>query len=349
MPAQPNQLPPGATPIFGLVIAAVLALSSQGVEPVPLSLTFQPSGPELSWTAAQTLPDGSQRRPVFELQRSDDLIQWKPLGERLRARIADLDPSLRVTDTAPNGTGFYRLLTLEPETPARLASDGAAAFGYGPAFDEALAGIGQISPDAFAARFPAPGGYLPQITWDPTTAAFWGEFNADVDALNVGKTPEHPDYRLFDTRLADPELAVLKTQGFVVSERLGSGTFADLFYKIWKDDLPVFISSDALLHAWHRTFDAMLEETEETFLFNAVESLLRGMAGQIARADAEVGNGVLKDSLLDADWFIAVARSLLAGLDQPPVPSVLKQDTRVAQTLADVRAEQLKDVPDFMG
>jgi hypothetical protein len=33
-------------------------------------------------------------------------------------------------------------------------------------------------------------------------------------------------------------------------------SFADVFYRLWKDELPVFISCDALLQAWHRTYDA---------------------------------------------------------------------------------------------
>src|SRR5690349_5614274 len=73
------------------------------------------------------------------------------------------------------------------------------------------------------------------------------------------------------------------------------------------------------------------------------------MASQLTVASAEVGNGVLQDSLRDADYFLAVARSLLAGTNNPSVPSVLGQDARVAQTLADIQAEQLKTVVDFMG
>ncbi len=209
--------------------------------------------------------------------------------------------------------------------------------------------IGQISPDEFAARFPNPATYLPKLSWDPTTAQFWNEFNTDVEAHNVGTPEDQPGYRRFDTRLTPKELAVFKTNGFVVSERLGSGTFADLYYRLWKDDLPVFISTDALLQAWHRTYDGMLEELEETYLFNSVGRMLDGMAGQVAAADAAAGNGVLRESLRDADWFLAVARSLLAGSNAPPAASVLGQNARVAATLADIREEQLKPVPDFMG
>ena len=107
----------------------------------------------------------------------------------------------------------------------------------------------------------------------------------------------------------------------------------------WHNDLPVFISCDTLLQAWHRTYDAILEETEETYLINSAQTILDGMASQLTVASAEVGNGVLQDSLRDADYFIAVARSLLAGTNNPPVPTVLGQDARVAATLADIQAD----------
>ncbi|MCI0536623.1 MAG: DUF3160 domain-containing protein [Verrucomicrobiales bacterium] len=145
------------------------------------------------------------------------------------------------------------------------------------------------------------------------------------------------------------ELALLKKNGFVVSERLGAHSFGGLFYHLWKDDLPVFISCDSILQAWHRTYDALFEEIEETYLFDSVEKMLNGMVSQVNVAASEVGNGALKDSLLDADYFLTVARSLLAGTDVPLVASPLGQDARVAETLADIKAEKLKEVPDFMG
>src|SRR5689334_5611629 len=83
-------------------------------------------------------------------------------------------------------------------------------------------------------------------------------------------------------------------------------SFADVFYRLWKDDLPVFISCDAVLQAWHRTYDAMLEEVEETYLFNSMETLLDRMAAQVGAAATQAGSGVLKDSLQDADYFLAV-------------------------------------------
>jgi hypothetical protein len=244
--------------------------------------------------------------------------------------------------------GFYRLLTVPPPQVAKLEQGGAEVFGYADAFAQELARIGQISPEQFAALYTNSANYLPELSWDVTAAQFWKEFAAEPSQINVGKTNGQPGYRYGDYRLNAEELEVFKKYGFVVSERLRSDSFAGAFYQLWHDDLPVFISCDALLHAWHRTFDAMLEETEETYLMNSVQTMLDTMAAQVPNASAEVGGGVLKDSLYDADYFLAVARSLLAGSNGPGY-SAFGQDARVVATLADIQAETLKPVPDFMG
>ena len=332
--------------ILAVSLAAVKNLAAQ-----PPMLTIQRTGDtfDLTWPATQSMPDGSVQRPYFELQRSDDLTQWKPLGERQRALNSTPGQSLSATDVGSLSSGFFRLLTLEPAAPAPLASGGVEVFGYGAAFGYELKRIGQISPATFASRFPAPTNYLSAISWDPTTAQFWDAFNADPAIVNIGKQWGEPGYRTADARLSANEFDVFKTNGFVVSSRLGSASFGQTFYDLWHNDLPVFISTDAMLQAWHRTYDAILQEVEETHLFNSVGAMLDGMAGKVAEADVTVGQGVLFNSLRDADWFIAVARSLLAGTNQPPIASVLDQDARVAATLADIKAQQSKQVDNFMG
>src|SRR6185369_15120119 len=52
----------------------------------------------------------------------------------------------------------------------------------------------------------------------------------------------------------------------------------------------------------------------------------------------DYGKGVLSESLTDADYFLAMARSLLAGKQ---VATTLNQEARVAQTLQAVEAQQL--------
>lgn len=213
-------------------------------------------------------------------------------------------------------------------------------FGYTATFDEALKQIAQISPQEFAERYASCAEYLHKISYDPTTARFWDELNEDAQEHNknledsIDKFWEERAYDARrnndsenlllssapswnaprdDFRLNAEELAVFKQNGFVVSERLGARGFATLFYRIYSNDLPVFVSADALLHAWHRSYDAMLEELEVTYLTQSLGEILEGMASKLPEAWNQYGNNVLGASLIDADYFLAVASSLLLG------------------------------------
>jgi hypothetical protein len=121
---------------------------------------------------------------------------------------------------------------------------------------------------------------------------------------------------------------------------MNAPSFASLFYSIYSRDLPVFVSSDALLHAWHRSYDAMLKDLEQSYLARSLEEILEGMANRVSEAQNQYGKGVLASSVIDADYFLAVARSLLAG---KAVQTYLNQDTRVAQTLKAIQGEQLQE------
>jgi hypothetical protein len=242
-------------------------------------------------------------------------------------------------------------------------------FGYSAAFDRELDKIGQISPQQFAQRYPIGTAHLDAIRWNPTTAKFWDQLN--LDPKNVPQTNEgqaellayremirarregRPPRQIpagspgrprtgtpYDFRLNQEELALFKRNGFVVSERMGGANFGELFYRIYSRDLPIFISSDALLHAWHRSYDAMLQEIEENCLEPSLEDILSAMAEAVPESRSSYGEGPLADCLADADYFLAVARSLLAGRR---VNTALGHDERVGKTLGACAALQLQD------
>lgn len=196
------------------------------------------------------------------------------------------------------------------------AERAAGGLGLDGAYARELKKVGQPSPAEFARRYAGKAQYLEKLSWDPTTAKFWDGFS---------KPEERNDFSLNAA-----ELAVFKKNGFVVSERLNDHSFARIFYRAYNRHLPVFITSDAVLHAWHRSYDAMLEELEETYLAVSLDEILSGMADQVPAAMKTYGAGVLRDSLADADYFLTTARSLLAG---KKVKSHMGQDTRVTKTL----------------
>ena len=238
-------------------------------------------------------------------------------------------------------------------------------FGFSAAFDAELKKVGQITPAQFAGRYPTPK-YLGKMSWDPTTAKFFDQVHVEKVTKPGGKSLGRDGkeiawgpVELKGFKLNKDELAAFKKNGFVVSERLGGMSFGQLYYDIYHRDLPVFISSDSVLHAWHRSYDTMLEELELTYLRHSLDALLTAMHDALPKAKAEYGDGVLKDSVLDADYFLAVARTLLRGDPNEivlvdPVPGVkplpgeavktkLDQEARVQKTLDAVRAEGMHE------
>lgn len=228
-----------------------------------------------------------------------------------------------------------------PEVKASDTAQGGDRFGYAAAFDRELKKLGQISVQQFNEKYPAPA-YLGKLTFDPTTAKFFDKMNVEKvkkpGATTKLGNQEHkwPDTEIPGYKFTPDELALFKKNGFLVTERLGGNSFAQVYYDIYQRDLPVFVSADSVLHAWHRTYDSMLEELELTYLRASLDAMLTGMQDSVAQAQKEYGAGVLADSVKDADYFLAVARSLLADGN---VATKLDQGDRVAQTLAAVKAE----------
>lgn len=346
MQTNPEKRGPG--PLW-LILACGLGTATwlQAATPSPSRLTVRllEDAVELEWPAHLDASQGGFR-PIFEVQQSPDLKQWSPVGSRIDARrLATSQPCrLRLAATGPGA--FYRFAAFPPTPETGLGSGGENVFGFGAAFAEALSRVGQLSPTEFAARYPSGADYLPEITWDPTDARYWDLFSVDPEVFNVGRDWDDADYRKNDFRLDDRERAVFRKHGFVVSERLGTYSFADAFYRIWEDDLPVFISCDAILQAWHRSFDMILRELEVIYLRENLQRMLDAMAAGLPAAANEAPARFPPECLKDADYFLTVARSLLAGKS---VTSSLGTDARVVETLAWIDEEELRCVGDFFG
>jgi hypothetical protein len=235
-------------------------------------------------------------------------------------------------DALPGPT-FYRVAANpSAQTAQETGSGGAEVFGYNDQFADQLSRLGLMPISVFATNTPQPP-YVPRISWDPTTAQFWTNFNASG--------------RPYDFRLDTNELAVFLTNGFVVSERLGSASFADAYYRIFNDDLPVFITADSILHAWHRSYVSMLEELEELQLATLLEQVISNSAAQLPQAWVQYGGGSLGDGILDADYFLTVARSLWATQQVASSLGNASVDSRVPSTLTSIASQSLEYVSLF--
>ena len=321
-------------PVWLLASALVMQVEV-GQCSTPLTVGIKSSGPKmnLSWPSTMDVPPQGTVFPEYTVESSVNLTHWEPIGGRVRGQAGISGPLLNLSLDALPGPIFYRVAANpSAQTTQETGSGGAEVFGYGAQLSAELTRLGLMSVSTFASNSPPPP-YLPQISWDPTTAQFWTNFNASGNA--------------YDLRLDTNELAVFRTNGFVVSERLGSASFADSYYKIFNDDLPVFITADSILHAWHRTYVSMLEELEELQLATLLEQVLTNSAAHLPQAWAQYGGGPLGDSILDADYFLTVARSLWATQQVASSVGNASVDSRVASTLASIASQSLEYVSLF--
>lgn len=310
----------------------------------PVVLEARPAGTQLDlqWESTLPLPFNSSVS-VYELERSVDLQQWTPTGLQFKGSPGIQGEWFKaVVDQQPD-KAFYRLaarLELSEE-----AVDGAEVFGYASEFGRQLNQIGQISALDFYTRYNTNADFLAALTFDPKNAAFYTEFNTDPAVYNLGLPPGSKAYRSNDFRFNLQESNLFCQNGFVVSERLGSYSFPDAYYMIYKNDLPVFISADSILHAWHRSYSSMLQEAEELYLHGQLSTVLNAMAGQMKTLYESTPRGALDASFHDADIYLSVARTLIknTGWDDTVEYGYFKENAKINQLLDLISSESIQD------
>jgi hypothetical protein len=95
--------------------------------------------------------------------------------------------------------------------------------------------------------------------------------------------------------LTEGELQLIQQHGFMVSERLRFESYGAALEDIWHADLPVFVSSDAIRHALHRSYVQILAsvETRREPQVVLVEDAPQGR-GEVANGNAAKVSGVLE-------------------------------------------------------
>ncbi len=119
-------------------------------------------------------------------------------------------------------------------------------------------------------------------------------------------------------KLTNDEKLLIEKNGFVVSERLQKGSFGHQFEDIYHKDLPVYISSDAILHAFHSSYDKILKNVELAILIDKVDELLTSLKNNFPGLASNVSTqAYLELYLNDLDVYLTVAQKLLKGESAP--------------------------------
>ena len=154
-----------------------------------------------------------------------------------------------------------------------------------------------------------------------TAAELKGLYPAGVFDGGIARTSTQPAYldsidRVYALTAHEKEL--LSNHGFVVTSRLSKPSFMEGYAEIYRSDLPVFISTDAILHAVHMSYDAILMDTERSMLLPFVDSLLTALHEQVpALAVRYSSDSSMQTVLRDVDVYLTVPRILFGHAVQP--------------------------------
>ncbi|MDD9941230.1 MAG: DUF3160 domain-containing protein [Myxococcales bacterium] len=135
-------------------------------------------------------------------------------------------------------------------------------------------------------------------------------------------------------RLHDDEMAKLSEQGFVILPYYAFPNMAYGYRDIYRLDLPVYISLDAILETVHLSYDAVLEAVEKGALIGELEALLMGARGRLSMLEAsgEFEQEVTADLALYLDVGISLLRA-----SQPPQEGKVAEWVDLALTAEGIR------------
>ncbi|EHO43066.1 hypothetical protein Calab_3467 [Caldithrix abyssi DSM 13497] len=156
------------------------------------------------------------------------------------------------------------------------------------------------------------------------------------------------DFLYFDSvmasyHLTEEEIALLKQNHFVVTERLTFDCFGEALHDIYINDLPVFLSTDAVLHALHASYYQILSDVELSLLKPNLRKILDGLYHSFSLlAQKYEHDQALSGALGDVDIYVTMARSLLDGQQAPSQYIAQAKIDTIWQAIASEQVVNLK-------
>jgi Protein of unknown function (DUF3160) len=186
-------------------------------------------------------------------------------------------------------------------------------------FKKKLMKTGDISIKDFVKKYGDSKSYLSKISYSPMKSKFLPEIQKSYYKMD------------------EKELKLYEKNGFVVSTRRGDDNFTIPYYRIFKYHIPVFITADSILHAWHKTFDSLLMEFEQKILHPNLQKILKSMAKQTTSIYKNILDKKIKVKIKEIDEYIAVALSLLSDSVVLPVIGDKSKVEKLFNTINDLK------------
>ena len=170
-------------------------------------------------------------------------------------------------------------------------------------------------------------------------------FQATVPSFNL-ETVKFWDKMDSTYNFTGEEKTLLMNNGFMVTERLRPQYFGSSFFTqfidVYYKDLPVFVSTDAILHAFHLSYDELLKLVEIYYLIPELKKLLDNAHFHLSSLDEKYGQiEEMKPMLRDVDVYLTVAQRLMNNQVDAFYPD---NDTVVNEYLTAVNEEKMTSV-----
>ncbi len=137
--------------------------------------------------------------------------------------------------------------------------------------------------------------------------------------------------------LTGDEKSMIAANGFVVTERLSYGSFGSALGDVYHNDLPVFVSTDAILHTIHMSYDDILMTVEAQILIPKLDTLLAGLHEALPLlASKYASHPEMTRMLNDVDVYLTVPRVLLGSITGP----LFGDNTGMVDTLLGLIADE---------
>ncbi|HCE56665.1 MAG TPA: hypothetical protein DER09_02435 [Prolixibacteraceae bacterium] len=141
--------------------------------------------------------------------------------------------------------------------------------------------------------------------------------------------------------LTETELELLMQNHFVVTERISDFSFGTAYQNhVFNKDLPVFISTDLILHALHTSYDNILKASETALLMPNISKYITGLCNSLPAVAAQYGDS-LPENIADVDLYLTVAKSLI---DNTKMQTRYASQENYEQVMSAIEGEKLTAV-----
>ncbi|HEX2957793.1 MAG TPA: DUF3160 domain-containing protein [Chitinispirillaceae bacterium] len=184
------------------------------------------------------------------------------------------------------------------------------------------------------------------------------EQNKNLDATTIvdNAKPSKPyfsefglekSYRYLDSvqikyGLTSTELDMLKRNNFVVTERKSFLNYGSALRDIFNKDLPVFLTTDAVLYTLHLSYDAILAKIEKTSFEPVIKETITKFRSAYPAMKLKYADSGLDENLADVDLYLAVAESMISGAKVPPTVGSVTRFDSVYNAIAETKVLDMK-------